>query len=55
VPLATAVVFGLGFSTLMTLILTPVWLTAPSKLGAWRRKMVGRILSLFGRQPVSAE
>lgn len=32
VQLSTAVVFGLGFSTLMTLIATPVWLAAPETL-----------------------
>lgn len=46
VPLATAVVFGLGFSTMLTLIVTPVWLAAPAKLGRWRdglyRKLRGR-------------
>ncbi len=49
VPLATAVVFGLGFSTLMTLIVTPVWLAVPEKLGNWRRRMVNR-----ARQRLSA-
>lgn len=44
VPLATAVVFGLGFSTMLTLIVTPVWLAAPAKLGRWRHRMVSRIL-----------
>ena len=43
VPLATAVVFGLGFSTMLTLIVTPVWLAAPAKLGRWRRRMVDRV------------
>ncbi|MEM9572573.1 MAG: efflux RND transporter permease subunit [Pseudomonadota bacterium] len=43
VPLATAVVFGLGFSTLMTLIVTPVWLAVPEKMGRWRKRMVARI------------
>ncbi|MEO1323620.1 MAG: efflux RND transporter permease subunit [Pseudomonadota bacterium] len=43
VPLATAVVFGLGFSTLMTLIVTPVWLAAPEKMGRWRRRMIAYV------------
>ena len=43
VPLATAVVFGLGFSTMLTLIVTPVWLAAPAKMGRWRRRMVARV------------
>lgn len=40
VQLATAVVFGLGFSTIMILLVTPVWLVAPSKMGNWRRRAV---------------
>ena len=32
VPLSTAIIFGLGFSTLLTLILVPVMLTVPTKL-----------------------
>lgn len=34
VLLSSAIVFGLGFSTLLTLILTPVWLAAPHVLAA---------------------
>lgn len=40
VQLATAVVFGLGFSTIMILLVTPVWLVAPSKMGNWRRRKI---------------
>lgn len=43
VPLATSVVFGLGFSTLMTLIVTPVWLAVPTKLGRWRDRLLARL------------
>ena len=43
VPLATAVVFGLGFSTALTLIVTPVWLAAPEKMGRWRKRMVAKL------------
>ena len=32
VQLSTAVVFGLGFSTIMTLIATPVWLALPERI-----------------------
>ena len=42
VQLSSAVVWGLGFSTLLTLVLTPVLLGAPSRLGNWRRRMIGR-------------
>jgi multidrug efflux pump len=37
-------VFGLGFSTMLTLIVTPVWLAAPAKLGRWRDRMINRLL-----------
>ncbi|MEM1199349.1 MAG: efflux RND transporter permease subunit, partial [Pseudomonadota bacterium] len=30
VQLSTAIIFGLGFSALLTLVLTPVWIAAPS-------------------------
>jgi len=39
VPLATAVVFGLGFSTMLTLIVTPVWLAAPQKIARLRDRI----------------
>ncbi|MEO1476274.1 MAG: efflux RND transporter permease subunit, partial [Pseudomonadota bacterium] len=42
VQLSTAVVFGLGFSTIMTLIVTPVWLALPEKLGTFRDRLFGR-------------
>ncbi|MEL7453053.1 MAG: efflux RND transporter permease subunit, partial [Pseudomonadota bacterium] len=42
VQLSTAVVFGLGFSTIMTLIVTPVWLAAPEKIGNLRDRLLGR-------------
>ena len=42
VQLSSAVVWGLGFSTLLTLILTPVLLGTPWRLGNWRRRMLGR-------------
>lgn len=51
IHLATAVIFGLGFSTLMALIVTPVWLAAPEKLGSWRNRMVERVRS-FARNRV---
>ncbi|MEL7041677.1 MAG: efflux RND transporter permease subunit [Pseudomonadota bacterium] len=54
VPLATAVVFGLGFSTMLTLIVTPVWLAAPAKMGRWRRRMVARLRGRSTPPEVSA-
>lgn len=56
VQLATAVVFGLGFSTVMTLVVTPAWLAAPYRISLF----LGRVKSLFSGkssadQPMAAE
>ena len=42
VPLSTVMIFGLGFSTVLILLVTPVWLTVPSQLGAWRDRLLVR-------------
>jgi multidrug efflux pump len=42
VQLSTAIVYGLTFSTLMILFVTPVWLMVPTYVGAWQRRMFGR-------------
>ena len=52
VQLATAVVFGLGFSTIMILLITPTWLCAPYKLGNWRRRFVAYMRSSEPNMPV---
>jgi multidrug efflux pump len=51
VQLATAVVFGLAFSTIMILLVTPVWLLVPHRVGRWSRRMRDRIV---GRKPRDA-
>ena len=43
VQLATAVVFGLGFSTMMILLVTPVWLLAPHRIGNWIKRQKNRV------------
>lgn len=43
VQLATAVVFGLAFSTIMILLVTPVWLLVPHRVGRWMRRMKDRV------------
>lgn len=50
VQLSTAVVFGLAFSTFMTLLATPVWLAAPEKLAAARDKLSGTLGFILTRQ-----
>jgi len=42
VQLATAVVFGLGFSTTMILLVTPAWLLAPERIRRWSMRMWAR-------------
>lgn len=42
VQLSTAIIFGLGFSTLLTLVLIPVLLAAPSQLKGTVRRRLGR-------------
>lgn len=42
VQLSAAVVWGLGFSTLLTLLLTPVLLGAPSRVAKLLRRLLGR-------------
>ena len=55
VQLSSAVVWGLGFSTLLTLVLTPVMLGVPSRLGALRHKIVSMVLGWFGVRNAPAE
>lgn len=55
VQLSSAVVWGLGFSTLLTLVLTPVMLGVPSRLGKWRHKMVSTVLGRLGINKAPAE
>lgn len=51
VQLATAVVFGLAFSTMMILLVTPVWLLVPYRVGRWMGRISDRIR---GRKPAHA-
>ncbi|WP_417498165.1 efflux RND transporter permease subunit [Maricaulis sp.] len=55
VQLSSAVVWGLGFSTLLTLILTPVLLAAPSRLGNWRRRVIESRIPGLRPKPDPAE
>ena len=48
VQLATAVVFGLGFSTTMILLVTPAWLLAPYRVSNWSIRMWNRARGLRG-------
>src|SRR4029079_11268306 len=43
ISLSTAIVFGLGFATILTLIVTPAALLLIEQMSAWRKRMVGKV------------
>lgn len=59
VQLSTAIIAGLSFATLLTLVLTPVWLAAPTiyggKLSRLRQRWVDRRRGGSGTVPGAAE
>ena len=44
VQLSAAIVWGLTFATMLTLVLTPVWLGAPMRISRWWDRTGGRLL-----------
>jgi len=42
ISLSTAIVFGLGFATILTLIVTPAALMAIHKMAEWRKRVFRR-------------
>ena len=42
IHLSTAIVFGLGFATVLTLVVTPAALMAIDHLSQWRQRLVAR-------------
>jgi multidrug efflux pump len=53
INLSTAIVFGLGFATVLTLIVTPAALMAIENMREWRLRLVARVRMWFAR-PVQA-
>jgi multidrug efflux pump len=49
IHLSTAIVFGLGFATVLTLIVTPAILMTIENMRVWRLRTVARLRALFGR------
>jgi multidrug efflux pump len=49
VNLSTAIVFGLGFATVLTLVVTPAMLMAIDNMRQWRIRWVARLGKWFGR------
>ena len=58
ISLSTAIVFGLGFATILTLIVTPAALMAVAHLserrGAWRAAAIARLQMLWLRARAAA-
>ncbi len=52
IHLSTAIVFGLGFATVLTLIVTPAMLMATANLAAWRRRRRSRRVELRTSAPL---
>jgi multidrug efflux pump len=53
INLSTAIVFGLGFATVLTLIVTPAMLMAVENMREWRIRWMTRLRGLL-RRPVQA-
>jgi multidrug efflux pump len=49
IQLSTAIVFGLGFATMLTLIVTPAMLMAIENMREWRMRWGARLRVWFGR------
>jgi multidrug efflux pump len=49
INLSTAIVFGLGFATVLTLIVTPAALMAIENMREWRLRSAARLRGWFGR------
>jgi len=55
IQLAGAIVSGLSFATILTLIVTPALLMVPSVVAIWRDGVIGSIKGRFSRTPVLTE
>jgi len=49
ISLSTAIVFGLGFATVLTLIVTPAILMTIENMRVWRMQWGARLRAWFGR------
>jgi multidrug efflux pump len=49
IQLSTSIVFGLGFATMLTLIVTPAMLMAIENMREWRMRWGARLRAWFGR------
>jgi multidrug efflux pump len=53
INLSTAIVFGLGFATVLTLVVTPAALMGIENMRLWRIRTVARLRALFARRQVA--
>jgi multidrug efflux pump len=54
ISLSTAIVFGLGFATVLTLVVTPAALMAIENMRMWRLRWGERLRTKFGRRRAAA-
>jgi multidrug efflux pump len=54
INLSTAIVFGLGFATVLTLVVTPAMLMAVENMRVWRLRWSARLRARLRRQPAEA-
>jgi multidrug efflux pump len=54
INLSTAIVFGLGFATVLTLIVTPAALMAIENMREWRLRWSAALRARFSRRPAAA-
>ncbi len=48
INLSTAIAFGLGFATILTLVVTPAMLLLVERMAEWRRRTIPRLRARFG-------
>jgi multidrug efflux pump len=53
INLSTAIVFGLGFATVLTLVVTPAALMGIENMRLWRIRTVARVRGLFARRNIA--
>jgi multidrug efflux pump len=53
INLSTAIAFGLGFATILTLIVTPAMLLLVERMAEWRRRTMPRLRRRFAIRPLA--
>jgi multidrug efflux pump len=53
INLSTAIAFGLGFATILTLIVTPAMLLLVERMAEWRRRTIPRLRQRFASRQLA--